>query len=98
MSNTHFLRKYHSFRDGFSNYGLSDNLDIAHNQVQLVVNNALSAQLAQHDFAERHLLNWAPELVAKVAVQNGDSVYARLLNALNEFLNKDFAWQQSTIS
>lgn len=46
MSNTHFLTIYHSFRDSFSNYGLSGNLDIAHKQVQLVVKNAFSAQLA----------------------------------------------------
>ncbi len=58
---------------------------------------ALSYQLAQHDFAERHLLNWAPELAAKVAEQQSDALYGVLLQALNEFLQKDFAWQQSTI-
>ena len=58
---------------------------------------ALSFQLAQYDFAERHLINWAPELLEKVTAQQPGSTYGKLLGALNEFLEKDCAWQRSTI-
>lgn len=46
MSTTYFLRTFNAFRDGFYNYGLSDSLDIAQKQVQLVAKNAFSAQYA----------------------------------------------------
>ncbi len=59
---------------------------------------ALSFQLAQLDFAERHLCNWVSELAQKVIKQQPESIYGRLLAALSEFLVKDFEWQQSTIS
>ena len=58
---------------------------------------ALSFQLAQHDFAERHLVSWAPELTDRVSGQQPDAIYGKLLAALSDFLRKDFAWQQSTI-
>lgn len=57
----------------------------------------LSFQLAQHDFAERHLINWVSELAQEVAAQQPNSLYARLTAALSEFLVQDFEWQQSTI-
>lgn len=59
--------------------------------------NALSYQLAQHDFSERHLIHWVPELAERAASQQPDALYTRLLAALSEFLRTDFAWQQSTI-
>ena len=57
---------------------------------------ALSFQLAQVDFAERHLVNWVSELAAKVIDQQPQAMYGQLLTALSEFLVKDFQWQQST--
>lgn len=57
----------------------------------------LSYQLAQFDFAERHLCNWVPELATKVLEQQPDALYGRLLAALSEFLVKDYEWQAATI-
>jgi DMSO reductase family type II enzyme chaperone len=57
----------------------------------------LSYQLAQFDFAERHLCDWVPELATKVLQQNADGLYGRLLGALSEFLVKDYEWQAATI-
>jgi len=58
---------------------------------------AISFQLAQSDFAERHLCNWVSELAEKVLQQQPDALYGRLIAAMSEFLVKDFEWQQSTI-
>jgi len=58
---------------------------------------AVSFQLAQSDFTERHLVSWVSELATKVAGQQPDGLYARLLAAMSEFLVKDYYWQQSTI-
>ena len=58
---------------------------------------ALSAQLAQHDFAERHLVNWVSELAERIIGQQPDALYGRLIAAMSEFLVKDFEWQLSTI-
>ncbi|HJP05037.1 MAG: molecular chaperone TorD family protein [Gammaproteobacteria bacterium] len=58
---------------------------------------ARSFQLAQHDFAERHLCNWVPELVERIRLQDPDSFYVRVIAAVSEFLQQDFEWQQSTI-
>ena len=58
---------------------------------------ALSFQLAQHDFAERHIVNWVPELAARVAELAPDSRYARLLAEMGKFVVQDFEWQRSTI-
>ena len=59
---------------------------------------ALSFQLAQSDFAERHLCNWVSELATKIIDQRPDALYGKLIAALSEFLVKDFEWQQSTIT
>lgn len=59
---------------------------------------ALSFQLAQSDFAERHLCNWVSELATKIVEQQPEALYGKLIAALSEFLVKDFEWQQSTIS
>jgi len=57
----------------------------------------LSWQLAQADFAERHLVNWVPQLASAVAQLAPDSVYSRVLQTLREFVTRDFEWQQTTI-
>jgi DMSO reductase family type II enzyme chaperone len=58
---------------------------------------ALSWQLAQHDFAERHLVSWVSELAERALEQQPGCLYGRLIAALSEFLVKDFEWQQVTI-
>jgi DMSO reductase family type II enzyme chaperone len=59
---------------------------------------ALSFQLAQSDFSERHLVNWVSGLATKIIEQQPDSIYGRLIAAMSEFLVKDFEWQAGTIS
>jgi len=59
---------------------------------------ALSYQLAQVDFAERHLVCWVPELAKGVAKVASDSIYRRGIEAVERFLNADYAWQCGTIS
>ena len=58
---------------------------------------ALPYQLAQSDFAKRHLVNWVSELAERVNQQQPGCLYSRLLAAMSEFLVKDFEWQASTI-
>lgn len=58
---------------------------------------ALSWQLAQADFAERHLQNWVPKLADAVAQLAPGSFYSRVLLALRDFVARDLAWQASTI-
>ncbi|MDJ0929352.1 MAG: molecular chaperone TorD family protein [Gammaproteobacteria bacterium] len=57
-----------------------------------------SYQLAQADFAERHLLNWIDRLVTEVDQFARDSLYARVLHGLSSFVAEDFAWQSGTIA
>jgi DMSO reductase family type II enzyme chaperone len=59
---------------------------------------ALSFQLAQSDFSERHLVNWVSGLAARIIQQQPDSIYGRLIAVMSEFLVKDFEWQAGTIS
>lgn len=59
---------------------------------------ALSFQLAQRDFAERHLCNWVSDLAYRAAQNSADSLYPRLLAALSQYVVKDFEWQAATIS
>lgn len=58
----------------------------------------LSWQLAQVDFAERHLANWVPKLAAAVAQLAPGSIYSRVLAALHEFVARDLDWQRGTIA
>jgi DMSO reductase family type II enzyme chaperone len=58
----------------------------------------LSYQLAQVDFAERHLLSWVPRFAAQVEKHAPGSLYARVVAALRDFIEEDFAWQMTTIS
>ncbi len=57
----------------------------------------LSYQLAQADFAERHLQGWLPQLADAVARLAPGSFYCRVLFALRDFVARDLAWQGSTI-
>ena len=59
---------------------------------------ALSYQLAQLDFMERHLNRWVPLLADGVAQHSPESLYARVTRTLDDFLAADFAWQSGTIS
>ncbi len=58
---------------------------------------ALSYQLAQYDFAERHLLNWLPRLAVGVRQTAPDSLYARVVDVAHDFTVADRAWQAGTI-
>jgi len=58
----------------------------------------LSYQLAQADFTERHLIKWVPRLLDGVQSISPGSLYARVIETLNEFLASDYAWQNGTIS
>ena len=58
----------------------------------------LSYQLAQLDFAERHLLSWVPRFAAQVETHAPGSLYARVVGALRDFLAEDCAWQTGTIT
>jgi DMSO reductase family type II enzyme chaperone len=62
------------------------------------VENAQSFQFAQHDFSQRHLYDWVPEMAERIRSQRPDSLYTRVIAVLSEFLQQDFNWQQSTIS
>lgn len=57
----------------------------------------LSWQLAQADFATRHLANWVPALAAGVARLAPGVFYSRVLAALADHVASDLAWQSSTI-
>lgn len=57
----------------------------------------LSYQLAQFDFAARHLANWLPGLAETVAATAPDSLYARVVRVASEFVLRDYEWQQGTI-
>jgi DMSO reductase family type II enzyme chaperone len=58
---------------------------------------ALSYQLAQVDFMERHINRWVGLLADGVAAHSPDSLYARVTRSLNEFLAEDYSWQNSTV-
>lgn len=70
---------------------------LIYQEAQAQADDALSFQLAQYDFAERHLVNWISELAAKIIGQQPDALYGRLMAAMSECLVKDFEWQHSTI-
>lgn len=59
---------------------------------------ALSYQLAQFDFTERHLNRWVPLLASGVLNHSPESLYARVTQELNDFLMADHEWQSSTIT
>jgi DMSO reductase family type II enzyme chaperone len=96
----------------FFGYGLSDSFAwapdhlsvelefmhfLAYNEAEKSGADALSCQLAQFDFAERHLVSWVPELADRIATQQPDAFYGKVLRSVSEFLLTDFAWQHTTI-
>jgi DMSO reductase family type II enzyme chaperone len=58
---------------------------------------ALSFQLAQADFSGRHLAGWVPQLAANVDRLAPESLYARIVAAVREFVAADHQWQMGTI-
>lgn len=58
---------------------------------------AASYQLAQVDFSQRHLVRWVPKFARSVAKVASDSVYCRIIDAIDQFLTADHAWQCGTI-
>jgi DMSO reductase family type II enzyme chaperone len=59
---------------------------------------ASSYQLAQLDFAARHLVRWVPEFAARTVELGGDGIYPRVMSALGDFILADYAWQSGTVS
>jgi DMSO reductase family type II enzyme chaperone len=57
----------------------------------------LSWQLAQADFAERHLANWVPQLADTVSKLAAHHFYCRVLSLLRDFIVRDLEWQASTM-
>lgn len=58
----------------------------------------LSWQLAQLDFAERHLVSWVPSLADAVRQHRPDSIYERVTSGLERFVTGDFEWQAGTVN
>jgi DMSO reductase family type II enzyme chaperone len=56
-----------------------------------------SYQLAQFDFAERHLIKWLPALIGSVEAVAPGSMYARVVSTVGNFVTDDHAWQKGTI-
>lgn len=59
---------------------------------------AVSFQLAQADFTERHLARWVPQLVASVDRIAAGSLYARVVSGIMAFIAADLAWQMDSIA
>jgi len=70
---------------------------LAYKESECSAEDAASFQLAQHDFAERHLVIWVSELAQRIVERQPDALYGKLVAALSEFVVKDFEWQRSTI-
>ena len=70
---------------------------LAYKESECSAEDAASFQLAQHDFAERHLVVWVSELAQRIVERQPDALYGKLVAALSEFVVKDFEWQRSTI-
>lgn len=59
---------------------------------------ALSYQLAQADFTQRHIASWLAPWAQRVAAQAADTPYARVAAALAAYVAADLAWQTDTIA
>lgn len=57
----------------------------------------LSHQLAQLDFASRHLLLWTPLFADRIDAVLPNSIYARVAQSLCDFVTRDYEWQSSTV-
>jgi DMSO reductase family type II enzyme chaperone len=58
---------------------------------------ALSWQLGQLDFCERHLEKITPLLAARIGAEQSAGVYGDLIQELDTFVSADIGWQRSTI-
>ena len=58
---------------------------------------ALSYQLAQADFSERHLCRWVPSLAASVESNAPGSLFSRIVAEMHAFTRADYDWQCTTI-
>jgi len=58
---------------------------------------AVSYQLAQVDFSQRHPVRWVPKLASGIVAVAENSVYCRVVGAIEKFLHADYAWQCGTI-
>ena len=59
----------------------------------------LSYQLGQFDFAQKHLINWVPQLAEQLSVlSKEDEIYAKISIELKTFLEHDLEWQEQTIT
>lgn len=58
---------------------------------------ALSYQLGQFDFSDRHLFNWLPGLTRNVEATSPGSLYSRVVAAVSDFVVRDHSWQAGTI-
>ena len=61
-------------------------------------NDKLSFQLGQHDFLEKHLINWVPPFLKKLSTLDESDIYTKIVIELEDFLLKDQFWQKETIS
>jgi len=59
---------------------------------------ALSFQLAQADFSERHLAAWLPQLADNADKLATGALYARVVGAVRDFVMADSEWQMATIT
>lgn len=60
--------------------------------------NALSFQLGQLDFTQRHLARWVPAFAETVATLAPGSLYARAMGAVARFVAGDHEWQMNTVT
>ncbi len=59
----------------------------------------LSYQLGQFDFAQKHLINWVPQLAEQLSVLSKEGeIYAKISIELKRFLEHDIEWQEQTIT
>ncbi len=58
---------------------------------------AQSLARAQLDFLNRHIISWLPVSVGKAVKQAPDDLYTHVLTTLWDFLEKDRAWNASTV-
>jgi DMSO reductase family type II enzyme chaperone len=58
---------------------------------------ALSFQLAQLDFLERHPLKWLPRVLSGIRANCDDAYLGRLFETLGVFLQQDHSWQSRSL-
>jgi len=58
----------------------------------------MAFQRAQRDFTERHLLSWIGPVRRGVGERTEEPYLRALFDALDDFLRRDFAWQQRNLA